>query len=111
MKRLRIANGRLERDLLRGDRGDERLERVGLQRRPEARERRDESARASRPRRPGVEAVEIERQAEEAKRLPLDRGVVRLDVDSARRRLDPHLAAGEDAVQAVVAPEVARSTP
>ena len=36
----------------------------------------------------------------------LGRCVERLDVDAAGRRLDPHLAAADDAVQAALVPEV-----
>ncbi|HSO01546.1 MAG TPA: hypothetical protein VLS46_03370 [Gaiellaceae bacterium] len=57
---------RLERDLLGGDRGDEGLERVRLQRRPVAAERLDDRAERPVAAGPGGEAAEVERQAEEA---------------------------------------------
>ena len=59
---------RLERDLLRGDRGDEGLERVDLQRRPEAGERAREPVERRLAGRPRREAVEVERKAEEVLR-------------------------------------------
>ena len=62
-------------------------------------------ARVSSLCRPGVEAVEIERQPEEVEHLRLDRLVVRGDVDAAGRSLDPHLPAGEDTMDAAFAPE------
>ena len=105
MKRLRIAAADWSDTCCAVIEVDERLERVRLQRRPVAGEGRDERPERLVASRPGVEAVEIERQAEEATRLGLDGGVVRCQVDAAGRGLDPHLAAGEDTVQAVIQPE------
>ena len=97
---------RLERDLLRRDRGDERLERAHLQRRPEAGERARRAGRASGS--PAAHAAKPSRsngrprKCSTSARPPI---VVRRDVDAARRSLDPQLAAGEDAVDPALAPD------
>ncbi len=95
---------RLERHLLRGDRGDERLEWIDLQRRPEAGQPGREPRENFISLRPAVEAVEIERQPEEVEHLRLDRLVVRGDVDAAGGSLDPHLPAGEETIDAAFTP-------
>jgi hypothetical protein len=68
---------RLQRHLLRGDRRHERLERVVLERRPEAREGRDQPGERLVSGRPVRESAEVERAAEEPQQLSFDPGVVR----------------------------------
>ena len=57
-----------------------------------------------RPRR--VNGVEVELEAEQLLDDGRGLGVERLDVDAAGRRLDPHLARADDAVQPALVPEV-----
>src|SRR5205814_6442557 len=95
-----------QRDLLRGDRRDERLKRVRRERRPEPRELRDELPQdlvAGRERREGVQ---VELEAEQLLDDRADPLVERLDGDAARRSLDPHLATLDDTVEAAFVPEV-----
>ena len=107
MKPRADREGRVERDLLRGDRGDEALERVGRERRAEARELRDELVehRLRRPPR-RVNASRSNSSAEQLLDHRRGLGVERLDVDAAGRSLDPHLARADDAVQPALVPEV-----
>ena len=93
-----------ERHLLRGDRADEHLERVGDQRRPESDERRHELAEHLVAGRPGVERLEVEREPDERAHDRLGLAVERLGVDAAGRRLDAQLASADDAVQAALVP-------
>ena len=102
----RTGERRVQRDLLRGDRRHQRLERVG-------RERRAESGKAAH--RVGQNRVcsrelpergEVQLQPEQLPHDWLDRVVERLDVDTVRRRGDPHLASVHDAVETAFVPEV-----
>ncbi len=96
----------VERDLLRRDRGDEALERVGRERRPEPREPLDELREHRLGSRPDGEGVELERKTEE----PLDdrpgEVVERLDVYPARGRPDHDLSPADSAMESAVDPEV-----
>ena len=97
---------RLQRDLLRRDRGDERLVGLRRQRRPEAGQGHHEPRQNGVVLRPRVERVELKLGAEQ---LPDDvsrRLVQRLDLDTAGSSLDPHLAPADDAVQPALVPEV-----
>ena len=80
----------VERDLLRRDRGDERLERIGRERRTEAREQQHEPREHVVARRPAREGVEIERRAEQRQHLALDRR--RRAARRRRRRAPPRSA-------------------
>src|SRR5437868_5230671 len=95
-----------ERDLLRADRRDEGLERVGSEWRTEPSERRNEPREHGLGGRERSEAVEIELEAEQLAHDGLGLGVERLDVDTAVGRRYPHLASVDDAVEAAVVPEV-----
>ena len=101
----------VERDLLRGDRGDERLERVRRQRGAEAGELDGELAQHGVAFRPLVERVELELRADELPDYRPRLRVERLDAHSARRRRDPHLALADHAVQSSVDPEVREVRP
>ena len=98
---------RLERDLLGRDRGDERLERIGRERRAEAGEAEREAARG-----PGRSAAKAAKPArskarpEQRPHLRLDLAAPGLDLDAAGCSLDPHLAPADDAVQAALEPEI-----
>ena len=94
-----------ERDLLRGDRADEHLERIGDQRRAESGERRHELPQHVVAGRPGVERLEVEREPDERAHDGLGLRVERLGVDTARSRLDPQLAPADDPVQAALVPQ------
>jgi hypothetical protein len=96
---------RLERHLLRRDRGDERLERIRLQGRPESRERGDEPGERLVRGHPPRQAVEIERGAEKVEHFRFDRRIVRTDVDASRGGLDPYFPIAEDTMDPAVAPE------
>ena len=79
--------GRLQRDLLRRDRPDEHLERLGRERGPKASEPGD----LRRSDRIGLEPREVELGAEELEHDPARLLVERLDVHAAGRCLDPNL--------------------
>ena len=96
----------VERHLLRGDQTDEHLPRIRDERRPVGAQRLRQGGQRRLGRRPGPEAPELERRPEEPRRLAEDVVVGRLDLDAAGRRLEPHLAARDDAVQPAVVPGV-----
>ena len=83
----------------------------GRERRPEAGELLGQPAQHRVVLRPGVEPLEVERRAEQRERHPPRLAVERLDVRPARRRLDPHFAHADDAVQPAVDPEVREVRP
>ena len=97
---------RVQRDLLRGDRGNERLERVGREGRAEARH---ESHRVGEN---GIalcklmERRQVELEAEQLAHDGLDLVVQRLDAHAAFGRRDPDLASVDDTVQTTVVPDV-----
>jgi hypothetical protein len=95
-----------ERDLLGGDRGDERLERVRGERRAEAGEPVGQAAQHRVVPRPGVEGAELEGRPEQRERHRPRLVVERLDLGPAGRGLDPHLTRADDAVEGAVDPEV-----
>jgi len=98
-------NSREERDLLRGDRGDERLERVGRERRSEAGEADDERRQLLLGGRPRGEGDEVEVEAEQPANDRLRLRIERLDLDGASvGRRDPYLPATDGAVQRIVFP-------
>src|SRR5262249_48842744 len=99
------------RDLLRGDRGDERLERVGGKRWPQARQSVYEPCEHGLGRGERGEGIEIELEPEELADDGLGVVVERLDVDVAVGGFDPHLAAADDGVQRAVLPEVGEIRP
>ena len=106
ISRLRIANAEKSETCCAVIEVTSALERVGRERRPEAREPRHELVEHRLARRPGAERLELELGAEQLQHDRPRLVVERLDVDPARRRLDPHLAPADDAVQAAVVPEV-----
>ena len=98
--------GGMERDLLRGDRRDEALERLDGDRRTQPTELVDEAGQDRLGGGEGVERIEVELGAEEPAHDGLDAGVERLNVDTAGRFGDPHLPALDDPVQPAFVPEV-----
>ena len=84
----------------------ERLVRVGRERRPEPGEPRHQLAEDLVAFGPGVERVELEAGADHGARDRLGLVIQRLDVDAARRRLDPDLPPADDAMDAALVPEV-----
>src|SRR5438094_628374 len=94
-----------ERNLLRRDRGHERLERVGRKRRAEAGEADDERREAVLSRDPRGERDEVEVEAEELANERLGLRVERLHLDAAVRRRDPQLPPAGRAVQRPVLPD------
>ena len=105
MKRLRTANAECS-DTCCGDRRDERLERVGCERRPKA---------GQEPHCVGEDRVtlrelekwgQVELEAEQFGHHGLDRFVERLDPDTALGRGDSNLTPIHDAVQAAPVPDV-----
>src|SRR5205823_7909775 len=97
---------REQRDLLRGDRADDRLVRVGRERRAEAGQPGDELVQGLIGVRPLVEGVELEVGADDRSRDRLGLLVQRLDVDSAGRGFDPQLATADHSVDTALVPEV-----
>ena len=75
--------GRSERDLLRGDRGDEALEGLDRDRRSQPAELRDEAGERRVARGESVERVEVELGAEQLANHGLDARVEGLDVGAA----------------------------
>src|SRR5207247_6705869 len=103
--------GGVQRDLLRGDRGHEGLERVRRERGTQAGELAGQAREHRLAVGPLVERGEIELHAEElADGRPRLR-VQRLDADAAARGRDPNLAAADDAVQRTFEPEVREVRP
>ena len=98
--------GGVERHLLRGDRGHEHLPAVRDEGRPVAGERLPQRREHGLGGGPGPEALEVEWRSEEPCHLAGDLVVVRLDPHAAGRRFDAHLAAGDDAVQPALVPQV-----
>ena len=101
-----------QRDLLRGDRRDEALERDRARaaagtRRGSRRRARSRAARRPR-RRTGRGRTGAPSSCSTTGRVV---GVERLDVDPARRRGDPHLASADHAVERAVVPEVRQVRP
>jgi hypothetical protein len=96
----------VERDLLGGDRGDEALERLDGDRRPQATEHSDQPSQHIVGRSKAVEGIEVELDAEQLADNRLGRRVERIDVHPALRRLDPHLSSLDDPVEAAFVPEV-----
>jgi hypothetical protein len=96
----------VERDLLRRDRGDERLERIGRERGPEACEADDERGDPLLSGCPGRERDEVELESEEPADDRLGLRVERLDLDgTAFRSGDPQLAAADRAIERAVLPD------
>ena len=105
IRRLRIATAAKSETCCAVIDADEHLERIGRERRPEAREPRDDRREHLVARRPRVERLEVEREPEQRPDDRLRLGVERLDVDAAGRRRDPHLAPADGAVQSPVLPQ------
>ena len=89
---------RLQRDLLRRDRDDERLECLRVHGRTEPRDRFDHPCESRIAGGPLAERVEVEREAEE--KPDFRRGFLApgLDRDATLRGRDPHLATRDDAM-------------
>src|SRR5918999_5590029 len=100
------GEGRSEGDLLRGDRGDERLEGVGCERRTQAAQALDEAGENRLRGGERCEAVEVEQAAEVAAYGLGERRLSGLDPDARLGRSDPHLDSVEDSMEAALAPEV-----
>ena len=96
----------MQRDLLRGDRRHQRLERIGRQRRPQAGELAGQAGEHGLPAGPLVERAEIELRTEQLSNDRPGLRVERLDAHAAARGRDPDLAPPHDATQRAVDPEV-----
>src|SRR5262249_44659545 len=94
-----------ERDLLRGDRADQRFERIGRERRPESAELLRQVAHY-RVLRSSVEGLEVEQPTEQRSHFRLDLGVEWLHVDAAWRGFDPHLPPTHHSEQTSLVPKV-----
>ena len=103
--------GCVQRDLLRGDRGDERLERVGRERGPEAGQRLRQAPQHRVAARPRVERLQVELGAEQLANDRPSLCVEWLDPHAAAGRLDPHLPPADHSVQRAVGPEVGEVGP
>ena len=97
---------REERDLLRDDRADEHLERIGDEQRPEPTQAVGETGDVGVPGRERRERGQVEAESEQLSHDRLDLGVERVDVHAAGGGFDPHLASADDAVQTALVPEV-----
>jgi len=103
--------GCVERDLLGGDRGDEGLERVGGERRPEAGKSAGQPSQDGVLASPGVKGLELELGAEQLAHRRAGLGIERLDPHASGRGLDAHLASADDSVERAVVPEVREVRP
>ena len=97
---------RVQRDLLRGDRGHERLEGIRCERWAEARHASHRVRKNRIALRELVERRQVELEAEQLAYDRLDLVVERLDVHAALGRRDPDLAAVDDTMQTTVVPDV-----
>src|SRR5207245_11278071 len=88
------------------DRGDERLERIGRERRAKAVQPAHSLREDRIAVREGVERLEIELETEQLAHDGLDHVVERLDLHAAVRRRDPDLPPGDDAVKPSVVKDV-----
>src|SRR5205085_1401369 len=95
----------------RRDRADDRLEGIRREGRPEAGELRHEAREHVVLGGELGERLEVELEPEELAGDRLDLRIERLDEDAARRRLDPYLPAGHDAVQTALVPQVRKIRP
>jgi hypothetical protein len=101
----------VQRDLLRGDRCHQRLERIGREGRTESRELAGQAGQHGLALGPLVERREVELRAEQ---LADDRPclfVERLDAHAAASGRDPDLPPSNDAVQEAVCPEIRQVRP
>src|SRR2546423_2008331 len=93
-----------QRHLLGGDRADEHLEGIGCERRSKALELQSRGAEHVIGGRPGIKRVEVEGEPEHRSCDGLRLGVEWLDVDSTGRRLNPHFASADGAVEPALVP-------
>src|SRR5215212_3412818 len=101
----------VQRDLLRGDRRDEGFERIGRERRAEAREPPYSFGEHGLALRERKKWRQVELEPEQLAYDGLDHVVERLDLDAAGRVRDANLPAGDDAVQRAVLPDVGAIDP
>src|SRR5262249_37551529 len=108
-----VADGksREERDLLRGDRTDDRLVGVGREGRPQAGESLYQRAQDLGLFCPDVDSPEVEAGPDHRPRDRFGLGVERRDVDAAGCGLDPELTPLDDPVYATLVPEVGEVRP
>src|SRR3989440_9880420 len=92
--------------LLRRDRSDQHLERIGRERRPEAGEARRYTGEYLVSDGPSAKAVEVEREPDECPHDGLGLDVERLRADAARGGPRPQLAPPDNAMQAALMPHV-----
>lgn len=95
-----------ERDLLRRDRDDERLERLRVERRPESGKHVHDPPEYGIGRRPATEGGEVERQAEEMSDLHRRILAPRLDADAAGCRGDAHLLPADHSMESPVVQDI-----
>src|SRR6478735_9363039 len=96
----------MERDLLRGDETDEHLPGIRDEWRPVRPQGLRERGQRRLGPRPGPEAAEVERYAEQPGSLAQDVVLGRIDLDATGRSLQSYLAPGDDAVQPSVVPGI-----
>jgi hypothetical protein len=105
------GEGRVEGDLLRRDRGDERLVGIGRQRRTEASQWVEQRREHRFRRREGGEGIEVEWLPEVTAHRFDEVDVARPDEGPTRSPLHAHLAAADDALEAAFVPEVGEVEP